>query len=119
MSRLRSYTRMHPVSAKKQREDKATKLVKLRVLERAQYRCEVVPPNDDTHPGTRCARRAQDVHHVVKRSQGGPDTEDNCLAICRDHHDRTDWPYTRGRLVITPRGGGRFTCAIRYAKEGR
>jgi hypothetical protein len=28
-----------------------------------------------------------DPHHVLRRSQGGPDTVDNLIAVCRAHHD--------------------------------
>jgi hypothetical protein len=54
-------------------------------------------------------RRRLDVHHVVKRSQGGSDFDLNRLvALCRSCHDQTDAPYSRGRLVITPLGLGAF-----------
>jgi 5-methylcytosine-specific restriction endonuclease McrA len=54
-------------------------------------------------------RRRLDVHHVVKRSQGSSDFDLNRLvALCRSCHDRTDVPYSRGRLVITPLGLGAF-----------
>jgi len=85
--------------------------VQSEVSQRADGRCEVVLV------GLRCIRRIEDSHHVIKRSQGGSDTLDNVLAICRDHHDRTDWPYKRGRLVIRPLGQGRFECAIVTAPD--
>lgn len=78
---------------------------------RSDDRCEVVLV------GLRCIRRRHDYHHVQKQSQGGPHTPDNVLAICREHHDRTDWPYKRGRLVIRPLGQGRFECAIVTASD--
>lgn len=28
-----------------------------------------------------------DPHHVLRRSQGGPDTVENLIAVCRSHHD--------------------------------
>lgn len=28
-----------------------------------------------------------DPHHVLRRSQGGPDTVENLIAVCRAHHD--------------------------------
>lgn len=49
-----------------------------------------------------------DIHHVVKRSQGGADTPTNLVRLCRGHHDATDFAYMLGRLVITPLGGERF-----------
>jgi len=78
---------------------------------RSDGRCEVVLV------GLRCIRRAADPHHVQKRSQGGAGSFDNTIAICREHHDRTDWPYQRGRLVIRPLGEGRFECAIVTAPD--
>lgn len=82
-----------------------------RVFIRAKGQCEVVLDN------ARCPRRAKDAHHAVKRSQGGEDTPDNLLAVCRPCHDRTDTDYQRGRLVVTALGGERFTCTLRYASD--
>jgi len=68
------------------------------VVLRARFRCQA------------CGRRAPlDVHHIVKRSHGGSDFDLECLvALCRRCHEWTDYPYDRGRLVITPRGRGAF-----------
>jgi 5-methylcytosine-specific restriction endonuclease McrA len=57
-----------------------------------------------------CRRRGRlDVHHVVKRSQGGSDFDlDQLVALCRACHAQTDAPWVKGQLVITPLGGGRF-----------
>ena len=72
------------------------------VLARAHWACQA------------CGSRAPlDVHHVLKRAQGGSDFDlDHLLALCRACHERTDAPYARGRLVVTPLGGGRFTFAV-------
>jgi hypothetical protein len=35
-----------------------------------------------------CSRRAVHAHHVDPRSHGGPDTEDNLVALCACHHLR-------------------------------
>src|SRR5262245_18008821 len=54
-----------------------------------------------------------DVHHVVKRAQGGSDFDlDQLVALCRRCHAQTDAPYGRGRLVVTARGKGRFTFEV-------
>lgn len=37
-------------------------------------------------PEVRCVGRL-DPHHVLMRSQGGPDTVDNLKTLCRAHHD--------------------------------
>jgi hypothetical protein len=55
-------------------------------------------------------RRRLEVHHVIKRSQGGSDFDLNALvALCRRCHEQTDAPYARGKLVVTPVGLGQFT----------
>lgn len=53
--------------------------------------------------GKRCNARADDPHHVVFRSQGGDDSAENMLALCRvDHAAR------HGIKIIVPsRIGGR------------
>ena len=51
--------------------------------------------------------------HVVKRAQGGSDFDlDRLVALCLPCHARTDAPYARGRLVVTPLGKGRFTAEV-------
>src|SRR6266436_3322292 len=68
------------------------------VLSRAGWRCQACG-----------VRRRLDVHHVVKRSQGGSDFDlDQLVALCRWCHDQTDAPYERGRLVVTAMGHGQF-----------
>ena len=68
------------------------------VMERANHRCE------------RCGRKAVlDPHHVRSRARGGPDEADNLVALCRwVCHRLVDQPYRRGRLLVSPLGGGRF-----------
>lgn len=87
------------------------RLVRTRVFARADGFCEV------TLDGARCSRRPQDTHHVVKRSQGGEDSEDNEVALCRPCHDQTDYPYQRGRLVVTALGAGQFRFAVQRAPD--
>ena len=72
------------------------------VLARARWGCQA------------CGSRSHlDVHHVVKRAQGGSDFALELLvALCRPCHERTDAAYARGRLVVTPLGGGRFRFAV-------
>jgi hypothetical protein len=56
---------------------------------------------------------ALEVHHVVKRAQGGSDFDlDRLVALCPPCHAQTDAPYVRGRLVITPLGAGHFTVEV-------
>ena len=72
------------------------------VFRRARWRCQA------------CGRGgALEVHHVVKRAQGGSDFDfDRLVALCPPCHAQTDAPYARGRLVITPLGAGRFTAEV-------
>src|SRR5262247_1606281 len=72
------------------------KLISQRVLTRAGWRCQA------------CGiRRRLDVHHVVKRAQGGSDFDlDQLVALCRWCHDQTDAPYELGRLVVSALGDG-------------
>lgn len=78
------------------------KTIRQQVLARAGWRCQA------------CGiRRRLDVHHVMKRAQGGSDFDrDRLVALCRWCHDQTDAPYERGRLVVTALGGGQFQCEI-------
>src|SRR5262245_41037964 len=73
-------------------------VIRLAVVLRARFRCQA------------CHQRATlDVHHVVKRAQGGSDFDlDQLVALCHHCHDLTDAPYIKGRLVITPLGDGVF-----------
>ncbi len=77
-------------------------VIRLTVLRRARWRCQA------------CGRSAAlEVHHVIKRAQGGSDFDlDRLVALCPPCHAQTDAPYARGRLVITARGQGRFTCEV-------
>lgn len=76
--------------------------LKAAVMERAKGRCEI---RTHDHP-------AQDVHHVVPRSLGGPDVFWNLIAICRFHHDQVDEAFANGRLVIAPLGEGVFAWQL-------
>ena len=69
------------------------------VKARAGWRCQA------------CALRTRlDVHHVVKRAQGGSDLDpDNLVALCRACHDQTDAAFSKGRLAVTAMGGGVFS----------
>lgn len=64
---------------------------------------------------SRC--RPLDPHHVVKRSQGGADSRENIVVLGRPCHNRTDWPFDRGKLVIRALGGEQFVGAIVTAPD--
>jgi len=74
------------------------KEIRQAVLARAGWRCQACG-----------VRRRLDVHHVMKRSQGGSDFDlDHLVALCRWCHNQTDAPFERGRLVVTALGVGQF-----------
>jgi hypothetical protein len=76
--------------------------IRAQVLARAQWRCQAC-----------YVRTRLEVHHVVKRAQGGSDFDlDRLVALCPACHGQTDAPYWRGRLVITPLGQGQFTFTV-------
>jgi 5-methylcytosine-specific restriction endonuclease McrA len=76
--------------------------IRAQVLAGAQWVCQAC----------RVRTRLQ-VHHVVKRAQGGSDFDlDRLVALCPPCHAQTDAPYLRGRLVITPLGQGQFTFTV-------
>ncbi len=76
--------------------------IRAQVLARARWICQACG-----------VRRRLEVHHLIKRAQGGSDFDlDHLVALCRSCHAQTDAPYARGRLVITPSGGGRVVVAV-------
>ncbi len=77
------------------------------VLARARWRCQACGLG-----------RRLDVHHVIKRAQGGSDFDlDRLVALCRACHAQTDAAYAAGRLVVTPLGAGRFVCALIHQRS--
>ena len=76
--------------------------IRAQVLARARWVCLA------------CGLRTRlEVHHVIKRAQGGSDFDlDRLIALCRDCHAQTDAPFRQGRLVITPLGAGQFQCHV-------
>jgi 5-methylcytosine-specific restriction endonuclease McrA len=82
--------------------------IRVKVLSRAGWRCQACG-----------VRRRLDVHHVVKRSQGGSDFDlDQLVALCRWCHDQTDAPYERGRLVVSALGAGQFAFEVIQRMRG-
>lgn len=110
MGRLRTYGYMHQRSKKLRAEEPEFQAVYAQVDARSEGRCEVVLD------GERCKRQATEHHHLMKprRSNHAPWL---IVHLCREHHDRTVWPFKRGRLVIHPveRPGSRY--AIRFASD--
>jgi len=83
----------------------AWRQIRTEILVRARWRCQACG----------LPRYRLEMHHIRERAQGGSDFDrDRLIALCRDRHTRTDAPFYQGRLVITPLGGGRFGCEVRY-----
>jgi hypothetical protein len=90
--------------------------VKRDVVLRSKGRCEVVDM------GARCFFRADDFHHLVKRSAGGRkvETPDFLAHVCRAHHDRADnrgFSDKGGRLVGIPLGRGLIHWAVLHGDK--
>lgn len=49
-------------------------------------------------PEVRCFGRL-DPHHVLRRSQGGQDTPDNLVTLCRAHHDQVHRQVARALIL--------------------
>ena len=80
--------------------------IRAQVLTRAGWHCQACG-----------VRRRLDVHHVVKRSQGGSDFDlDGLVALCRWCHDQTDAPYERGAARGDP--VGRRSVYVRGRRAG-
>lgn len=98
MGRLRSYARLKRQSDKVKREAPDFRAVYLDVDRRSEGMCEVWQRRDEDGALIRCTHRAHDHHHLFRPRRSFHDAQ-HVLAICRADHDRTEWPYARGRLV--------------------
>lgn len=130
-ARLRTYAPMKKVSEKVRQGEREFSAVYREVDQRSEGRCEFWLPLEyaaltsgeslaaDPIVRLRCRKRATDHHHLVKpRRSAGHHTSSLIVHLCREHHDRCEWPFARGRLLITAaEGRGEFTFAIRYASD--
>jgi 5-methylcytosine-specific restriction endonuclease McrA len=64
------------ISEKQELKRAAYFVTRLAVAKRDKYRCRI------------CGRQATDTHHILYRSQGGPDELWNLVCLCRSCHDR-------------------------------
>jgi hypothetical protein len=68
--------------------------LRMAILERDGFRCQ--------WPDCRSRRNLQ-VHHIIARSDGGSDDEDNLISMCRTHHRRLHrWQDRLRRLASGP-----------------
>ena len=100
-------SRLNPMSRKQRARADAWLHVRQIVMARAGWRCQFDKNTwngiTDRWCDSRCEQRAVHVHHMLRRSQGGPDTPDNLMALCDFHHrmihDRPEQAYDAGYLV--------------------
>jgi 5-methylcytosine-specific restriction enzyme A len=73
--------------------------LRLRILARDNYLCQVCHAKGRTTPATH-------VDHILAKAKGGTDSEGNCRAICRECHDRKSIEEKghRVRKAITTEG---------------
>ena len=87
-------TRMRRVGKKGRARSKRLEAARPALEARSGGRCEI----------PWCRRRGPlDPHHIVKRSQGGDDTLDNLLHLCRRDHARADLPAEHPRRLHVER----------------
>lgn len=116
MSRLRTYHAMKRKSDKTVQGEAQFLEVYRAIDQRSGGRCEYVPLEE---PRLRCTYRAADHHHLYK-PRASHHREDAIVHLCRHHHERCEWPYKRGRLVVESVGIGpthRFLFTIRYGAD--
>ena len=61
--------------------------LKLKVLERDKY-CVL------------CPKEPTELHHVIFRSHGGSDTEENCVMLCHDCHEKAHGADSRDIMTV-------------------
>lgn len=53
----------------------------------------------DYIPSELSGKPAVDIHHIIKRSQGGSDEAENLIALTRDEHDKAEtYKYSKEYL---------------------
>ena len=82
-------------SSKKARTDREWPAVRAAVIERDGGMCQALVAKD-------CTGRAEHVHHIVRRSQGGLHDMDDLVSLCRACHDychsEVAWSVANGFL---------------------
>lgn len=92
-------------ATKRQRRTRARmpQAVVEKLMERSGGRCEAA----EVWPTLTCSGRLQ-VHHVLRRSQGGQDTVEDTALICGSHHGAVHaWPQMSYRLGLLRARHGR------------
>lgn len=117
-SRLRTYAPMAKRSEKAREAEPDFRAVYAEVDARSGGRCEVTTQEPGSVSAFRCHLRAQEHHHLFKPRRAHH-TAHEIIHICRGHHDRVEWPFTRGRLCYvgsaTTGDIVAFHFALRYA----
>ncbi len=112
---LRSYAPMRRRSAKVEQSEADWQAVYQLVDARSAGRCEFTAESWVPAP-VRCPRPARQHHHVMKPRRAHHDP-DHVVHLCLPHHERCEWPYQRGRLVVDPEGAGAFRFRVLYAPD--
>jgi len=106
---------MRRMSLKRQRGRAAWAKVYREVDRRSGGQCEVILHGPFS---ARCPRRATEHHHTVK-PRASHNTPELVIHLCQRCHQRSDWPFTNGRLVITPLRFGGFHSEVIWAIDKR
>lgn len=88
-------TRLKPMSAKKRQSATQYRKVRRWVQDRSNGLCEAQTAGV-------CTGRGEHAHHILRRSQGGPDEPGNLLWLCAPCHEHAHrnpaWAYEHGLL---------------------
>lgn len=98
-------SRLRAVSAKRRQGQADYVAFVLGIKSRDGWRCAFC--------GTR--QGVLDPHHVLKPRAKYLTDPNAVVTLCRRCHRRVEAPYTKGRLVVTPDGHGRFRFDLVYA----
>lgn len=72
----------------------------IQVRERDQHRCQF-PVEEGAIIWRKCGRSTTHAHHRLRRSQGGPDTLENLILLCPEHHTWVhDHPEESGEMGL-------------------
>ena len=55
-----------------------------------------------------CGKPTVDVHQITSRGSGGPDSDENCIGLCREHHNMAhtgEIPRSEMRGVLADKYG--------------
>ena len=71
--------------------------IRKKVLKRDNFRCR-----GNVAIVQRCSEKATDIHHIIPKKDGGSDTPQNLVSLCKKHHliaDNTFKKYGLTRIA--------------------